>query len=71
MFSLPPDVATVLERLASHFGGIAGHTLLTFGGPLSLASLLSAFCVAAAWITWQRNRTGKSIGVRALLRSIY
>ena len=71
MFSLPPDVTTVLERLASHFGGIAGHTLLTFGGPLSLASLGSAFCVAAAWITWQRFRTGKSVGVRVVLRSIF
>ena len=71
MFSPPPDLTTVLERLAAHFGGLASNIFLTFSGSLSIASLFSAFCVAAAFIARQRWRKHKGVRAGTLLRSIF
>ena len=71
MLSLSPDLAAVFERLAAHFGGLAGNALLTLSGQLSLASLLSAFFVAAAVTIWRRRRRGKGVRGTALLRAIF
>ena len=68
------DLASVVDTLRRFFafvGGMLANALLAPASDTSLASLASAFLIAAVFISWKRVQRRKRLRLRVLLRAMF
>ncbi len=54
----------------AYISGMSAKIFLTPGGSMSLASLLSALCIALLWMSFSRRERRKPIRMRVLIRAV-